>query len=69
MFVAPQDIVGDVDVAGSHVVDPLWDADGPHRRGACRACGTSKVADGRGAQRHGGWRFCAPGNMIKSQWI
>lgn len=31
VLVAAQDIVGDVDVAGSHVVDALGDGDGPHR--------------------------------------
>lgn len=29
VLIAPQDIVGDVDVAGSHVVDALRDGDGP----------------------------------------
>lgn len=25
VFIAAQDVVGDVDVAGGHVVDALWD--------------------------------------------
>lgn len=60
MLVAPQDVVGDVDVAGSHVVDALRDGDGPRWGGAGGARAASSRADGGRAQGHGWWRFCAP---------
>lgn len=60
VLVAPQDVVGDVDVAGSHVVDALRDGDGPRRGGAGGARAASSRVDGRRAQGHGRWCFCAP---------
>lgn len=60
VLVAPQDVVGDVDVAGSHVVDALRDGDGPCRGGAGGARAASSRADGGRAQGHGRRRFCAP---------
>lgn len=60
MLVAAQDVVGDVDVAGSHVVDALGDGDGPCRGRAGSARAASSRADGGWAQGHGRGGFCAP---------
>lgn len=60
MLVAAQDVVGDVDVAGSHVVDALRDGDGPCRGRAGSARAASSRADGGRAQGHGRGGFCAP---------
>lgn len=60
VLVASQNIVGDVDVAGSHVVDALRDGDGPCWGGASGACAASGRADRGWTQGHRWWCFCAP---------
>lgn len=65
VLVAAQDVVGDVDMAGSHVVDALRDGDAARGRGRGRGGNhgsgvTVDRADRRGTQRHGRWCSCSP---------
>lgn len=60
VLVAAQDVVGDVDVAGSHVVDALGNGDGPRRGRAGAARAAPSRADRGRAQGHGRGGFCAP---------
>lgn len=66
VLIAAQDVVGDVDVAGGHVVDALRDGHGARRRGRRRGGrnhGSGVAvdrADGGGTQGHGRWCSCSP---------
>lgn len=55
VFVAPQDVVGDVDVAGGHVVDALGDGHASRRaRGPSGSAPRPSTAGRGGAEREWG---------------